>query len=131
METSVNHSQVEFFERSTSHASSTSSTHQQSADMQTEIWDLLEEGTLRDIKAQHEVLVRRLRMMLFSMYFDNATTQDWESEAFHSQSCVSDLMQLLGSPWAPARSQVSNEEGDFLGLMHDVSPFLAQRVSGI
>jgi len=30
-------------------------------------------------------------------------------------------MQLLGSPWAPAKSQVSSSVGDFLGLMHDVS----------
>jgi hypothetical protein len=47
--------------------------------------------------------------------------QDWEGEAFHSQACVTDLMRMLGSPWAPAKSQVSSQEGDFLGLMHDVS----------
>ena len=60
-------------------------------------------------------------MMLFSMYFDDATMQDWESEAFHSQACAADLMVLLGSPWAPAKSQSSSIEGDFLGLIHDVS----------
>ena len=60
-------------------------------------------------------------MMLFSMYFDDATMQDWGSEAFHSQACVSDLMQVLGSPWAAEKSQVSAHTGDFVGLMHDVS----------
>jgi len=68
-----------------------------------------------------QALVRRLLMMLFSMYFDDATMQDWESEAFHSQACVADLMQILGSPWAPEKSQVTSQVGDFLGLMHDVS----------
>ena len=68
-----------------------------------------------------QALVRRLLMMLFSMYFDDATMQDWESEAFHSQACVADLMQMLGSPWAPAKSQASSQGGDFLGLLHDVS----------
>ena len=60
-------------------------------------------------------------MMLFSMYFDDATMQDWKSEAFHSQACAANLMQVLGSPWSPAKSQVSRPVGDFLGLMHDVS----------
>ena len=55
------------------------------------------------------------------MYFDDATMQDWESEAFHSQACVADLMQLLGSPWAPTKFQFSSKEADLLGLMHDVS----------
>ena len=68
-----------------------------------------------------QALVRRLLMLLFSMYFDDATMQDWESEAFHSQACVADLMQILGSPWAPVKSQACGAVGDFLGLMHDVS----------
>ena len=68
-----------------------------------------------------QALVRRLLMMFFSMYFDDAIMQDWQSEAFHSQSCVADLMQVLGSPWAAEKSQVSAYVGDFLGLMHDVS----------
>jgi len=68
-----------------------------------------------------QALVRRLLMLLFSMYFDDATMQDWESEAFHSQACVADLMKILGSPWAPDKSQACSSVGDFLGLMHDVS----------
>ena len=43
-----------------------------------------------------QALVRRLLMMLFSMYFDDATMQDWESEAFHSQACVADLEREPG-----------------------------------
>ena len=60
-------------------------------------------------------------MLFFSMYFDDATMQNWKSEAFHSQACVADLMQVLGSPWATDKSQVSAYVGEFLGLMHDVS----------
>ena len=60
-------------------------------------------------------------MMLFFMYFDDATMQNRESEAFHYQACVADLMHMLGSPWATEKSQVSAHIGDFLGLMHDVS----------
>ena len=59
--------------------------------------------------------------MLFSIYFDDATMQDWKSEASHSQACVADLMKVLGSPWSPAKTQACGQEGDFLGLMHDVS----------
>ena len=40
---------------------------------------------------------------------------------FHSQACVANLMVILGSPWAPAKSQNTSQEGDFLGLLHDVS----------
>ena len=68
-----------------------------------------------------QALVRRLLFLLFSMYFDDSTMQDWSSEAIHSQSCVADFMKLLGSAWSPAKTQDSNQEGDFLGLIHDVS----------
>ena len=68
-----------------------------------------------------QALARRLPLMLFSMYFDDATMQDWKSEASHSQACVADLMKVLGSPWSPAKTQACGQEGDFLGLMHDVS----------
>jgi hypothetical protein len=68
-----------------------------------------------------QALVRRLLFLLFSMYFDDATMQDWSSEAIHSQSCAAELMHLLGSSWSPAKTQSSSQEGDFLGLMHDVS----------
>ena len=53
-------------------------------------------------------------MMLFSMYFDDATMRDWQSEAFHSYACVAELMQLLGSPWAAAKSQGYGSEKGFL-----------------
>jgi len=68
-----------------------------------------------------QALVRRLLMSLFSMYFDDATQQDWEKEAFHAQACIADLMKILGSPWAGEKTQACNTVGDFLGLLHDVS----------
>ena len=57
-------------------------------------------------------------MVMFTMYFDDATMQDWGSEAIHTQERVAELMKLLGSHWAGAESQVCKQEGDFLGLMH-------------
>ena len=31
-----------------------------------------------------QAIVRRILMVLFTMYFDDATLQDWEREAFHA-----------------------------------------------
>ena len=60
-------------------------------------------------------------MVLFSMYFDDATMQDWADQIKDTQSCVGELMQLLGSPWALEKSQPGSDLGDFLGLVHDLS----------
>ena len=56
-------------------------------------------------------------MSLFSMHFDDATLQDWESEAPHAQVCVADLMEILGSPWASLKFQACDAVGNILGLM--------------
>ena len=68
-----------------------------------------------------EALVRRLLMVVFSMYFDDAIMQDWLDQAMDTQSCVGQFMKLLGSPWSKEKSQQCSVEGDFLGLVHDLS----------
>ena len=68
-----------------------------------------------------EAVVRRFLFVLFSMYFDDATMQDWGSTAVGAQSCVAETMEVLGSPWAEGKTQACASTGDFLGLVHDLS----------
>ncbi|CAE8585047.1 unnamed protein product [Polarella glacialis] len=63
---------------------------------------------------------RRLLFILLSMYFDDASLQDWTSSRESAQSCLSQLVSLLGRPWAPAKRQEMASTGDFLGLTHDL-----------
>ena len=67
-----------------------------------------------------EALVRRLLFLLFSMYFDDGTMQDWEKSAAGSQSAVAGFMELIGSPWAQKKTQPCAPTADFLGLVHDL-----------
>ena len=67
-----------------------------------------------------EAICRRLLAILFSMYFDDGTLQDWRSSAVKAQASLSELMVLMGFPWAEAKTQRCSSEGDFLGLEHDV-----------
>jgi hypothetical protein len=66
-------------------------------------------------------MARRLLMVLMSMYFDDATMQDWADSIHETQKCVGEFMKLLGSPWAREKSQPGSDRGDFLGLIHDLS----------
>ena len=68
-----------------------------------------------------EALVRRLLVMLFSMYYDDASFQDWTTTADHAQEQLSKFMELLGAPWAPEKSQKCAPGANFLGLHHDCS----------
>ncbi|CAE8637738.1 unnamed protein product, partial [Polarella glacialis] len=63
---------------------------------------------------------RRLLFIVLSMYFDDASLQDWTSSRESAQSCLSQLVSLLGRPWAPAKRQEMASTGDFLGLTHDL-----------
>jgi len=74
-----------------------------------------------------EAIARRILVVLFSMYFDDGTLQEWEDSAVSCQEQLKELMELLGSPWAQAKTQRAAVEGDFLGLQHD----LAQVSSGV
>ena len=64
-------------------------------------------------------------MVLMSMYFDDATMQDWSDSAAGTQLRVGEFMSLLGSPWAKEKSQQCSRQGDFLGLVHDLSDLQA------
>ena len=68
-----------------------------------------------------EAIARRLLVILFSMYYDDATLQDWASSGSNGKRHVAELMELLGSPWSPAKSQETSPEADFLGLLHNCS----------
>lgn len=68
-----------------------------------------------------QALTRRIFVLLCSFYYDDATFQDWQSTATHTQSLVAEVMQLLGYPFAQAKSQGPSATGDFLGLVHDLS----------
>ena len=68
-----------------------------------------------------EAMARRLLMVLMSMYFDDATMQDWAGSIHETQKCVGEFMKLMGSPWASAKSQPGGDQGDFLGLIHDLT----------
>ena len=68
-----------------------------------------------------EAMARRLLMVLMSMYFDDATMQDWAESIHETQQCVGEFMKLIGSPWASAKSQPGANQGDFLGLVHDLN----------
>jgi len=69
-----------------------------------------------------EALVRRVLLVLLSMYFDDATMQDWADRAADAQRCVSQFMRLVGDPpGAKGKSQPCRAYGDFLGLIHDLA----------
>jgi len=47
--------------------------------------------------------------------------QEWADIAIDTQECVSQFMKLLGSAWAKEKSQPCSHQGDFLGLLHDLT----------
>ena len=68
-----------------------------------------------------EAAGRRLMWALVSLYFDDATIQDWASGRGSAQWAVSRLVSMLGRPWAPEKKQKMSSSGDFLGLTHDLA----------
>ena len=68
-----------------------------------------------------EAIMRRFLYILFSMYFDDATMQDWEKQGQAGQAAVHEVANLFGSPFAPAKCQCMGNAADFLGLEHDTS----------
>jgi len=74
-----------------------------------------------------QALLRRCFMLLCSFYYDDATFQDWESTAADSQRLVKSVMEIVGYPFASAKSQGPSRTGDFLGLVHDFSTITVDR----
>ena len=68
-----------------------------------------------------QAIVRRFLFILFSMYFDDATIQDWAAAKGSGQKEVRKLMKILGTPFAPCKQQNMAVTGDFLGLVHDLT----------
>ena len=68
-----------------------------------------------------QAIVRRFLFILFSMYFDDATIQDWAAAKGSGQKEVRKLMKILGTPFAPCKQQDMAVTGDFLGLVHDLT----------
>ena len=68
-----------------------------------------------------QAIVRRFLFILFSMYFDDATIQDWAATKGSGQKEVRKLMKILGTPFAPRKQQDMAVTGDFLGLVHDLT----------
>ena len=71
-----------------------------------------------------EALTRRLLGIMFSMYFDDATIQDWQSEKGSGQAMVQRMMAILGSPFAPSKTQFMAIHGVFLGLSHHLESWI-------
>ena len=68
-----------------------------------------------------QAVVRRYLLILLSLYFDDATEQDWAVLAHESQAAVAAFFEMCAYPFAPAKRQSPSVIGDFLGLVHDFS----------
>ena len=58
---------------------------------------------------------------MVSFYYDDCTLQDWEPTAMHAQSVMGQVLECLGFPCAADKRQSPSFEGDFLGMIHDLS----------
>ena len=67
-----------------------------------------------------QALIRRLLGVLFSMYFDDATLQEFKSLAKKTQAQVNKFAGLLGTPFADEKRQKLAVRANFLGLTHDM-----------
>ena len=67
-----------------------------------------------------EALARRLCRTLVSLYFDDATITDLQSNKGSGQNTVNQLCTLIGSPFADDKKQPMQTTGTFLGLTHEL-----------
>ena len=63
---------------------------------------------------------RQLLFILLSMYFDDASYQDWTSCGQSAQYHLQRVLTALGRPFALAKRQEMSKEADFLGLQHSM-----------
>ena len=59
--------------------------------------------------------------LMASFYYDNSTLQDWEPTAVHAQHVMGQALEHLGFPFAADKRQAPSFQGDFLGMIHDLS----------
>ncbi len=63
--------------------------------------------------------------VLLSMYFDDGNIIDFASAKGEGQRLMLVLFGCCGQPLSPPKRQRMSVQGDFLGLMHDVSGAVA------
>ena len=68
-----------------------------------------------------EAVVRRYLAVMYTMYFDDATLQDWGSLRGSGQRAVRQLMKILGTPFAEAKQRDMSTKATFLNLEHVTS----------
>ena len=67
-----------------------------------------------------QAILRRIAIVLFSLYFDDATFQDFAAMARSAQAAVRGIACALGSPFSKGNSQDVVTLGDSLRLLHDL-----------
>ena len=73
-----------------------------------------------------EALGRRLCYALVSLYFDDASIQDWSSSRGSAQWALVFSISYIGyTPFAEEKRQPMSTKGLFLGLDHDLSAALS------
>ncbi len=72
-----------------------------------------------------EAAARRIAGVLWSMYFDDGNIIDFASAKGEGQRLVQVLFACCGQPLSPPKRQRMAAQGDFLGLMHDMSGAIA------
>ena len=65
-------------------------------------------------------LGRRLLAVVVSMFYDDASIQDFASAKGAAQKCLGSLLVAIGGSFKAAKQQRMNDSADFLGLVHDV-----------
>jgi hypothetical protein len=68
-----------------------------------------------------QAVVRRFTGVLVSMYFDDATIQDFQSARGSGQMALVSIAEALGAPLAADKRQQPSSQGSFLGLDHDLA----------
>eukprot|EP00972_Heterocapsa_arctica_P035360 5201714-Heterocapsa_arctica.AAC.1 len=71
-------------------------------------------------------MVRRWLLVMFSMYYDDASMQDLAKAKGRGQRCVRALFREVGLPLAPTKATDLNDEADFSGLCHNVKSTLQE-----
>jgi hypothetical protein len=66
-------------------------------------------------------MLRRWVLILVTMYFDDATVQDFAEAKGRGQRYIRALMRMVGLPFAEEKQVNMTHKADFLGLVHEVA----------
>ena len=67
-----------------------------------------------------EAAGRRICMLLWSMYVDDGTLIEPSEAATEAQTLINDMFNTLGFPLADKKRILVANEGDFLGVVHNL-----------